>query len=442
MTYVSAKFFKVRRVLLASFLALALGACQVQADSGDAARGAGLTTSRPSINTAVTDAALANAESGRNTPLSLMPPKIRVSPKAHNSFDTLTNFGPPSGTEIGQRAIELRDEVLRLRGAIANDSNEFTTLRSNGATGAVQYHSTVAAITARLQHGTTRGNPILQRQWHEAEHSLNQVHESLGRLNGLSTAIATDASQAGYLLESIQASFQLSGAVDEDHDQLALLRDEVSRLIVQTDYLRTEVVSDIQRQTSYLTSERTNLQALSFAISRGEMFGPSLGNRATMMRNPSSMAVPPSGQNSPQSAPLAAPTFPVAPAPLDNTQRNSMTMPNASDTAADQAGDAANTGKLLVLIRFNQDNVPYERQLSQAVAMAIDRRPNAQFTVVGVAPTRGDAEAVALGASSAQRNAEAVKTTLLQMGLSAARISVANSQGSGALAPEVHVYVR
>ena len=201
----------------------------------------------------------------------------------NGASDTLASFGPSSGTVVGNRALELRDEVMRLRASVNLNSNEFAMLRSSGAAGAVQYHSTVAAITARLQNGTTRGNPILLRQWDEASASLDEVNSSLSRLNSLQTAIDADASMASYLLESVQAAFELSGAVDEDHDQLKLLRDEVSRMIVQLDYLRNQTTNDIQRQTTYLTTERSNLQAMAFAISRGELLGNSLANRPVVV---------------------------------------------------------------------------------------------------------------------------------------------------------------
>ncbi|NDG04849.1 MAG: hypothetical protein EB121_05820, partial [Alphaproteobacteria bacterium] len=201
----------------------------------------------------VDDAAMPLGDAGA------IPPQARLD-------DVMASFGPSSGTAVGNRAIELRDDVLRLRASVNNNAAEFMQLRGNGAAGAVQYHSTVAAITARLQNGTTRGNPILLRQWDEAEAALSEVNQSLGRLNNLATGIAADASLAAYLLESVQAAFHLSGAVDEDHDQLALLRDEVSRLVVQVDYLRNQITDDIQRQTAYLTTERSNLQSLAFAI--------------------------------------------------------------------------------------------------------------------------------------------------------------------------------
>ena len=77
-----------------------------------------------------------------------------------SASDALSSFGPSSGTLVGNRALELRDEVLRLRSSVNLNSNQFAVLRSGGAAGAVQYHSTVAAITARpsKRHNTRQPN--------------------------------------------------------------------------------------------------------------------------------------------------------------------------------------------------------------------------------------------------------------------------------------------
>ncbi len=368
-----------------------------------------------------------------------------------SSNDALSNFGPSSGTVVGNRALELRDEVLRLRSSVNLNASEFSVLRSSGAAGAVQYHSTVAAITARLQNGTTRGNPILLRQWDEAEASLNEVTNSLERLNSLQTSVAADASLASYLLESIQAAFQLSGAVDEDHDQLKLLRDEVSRQVVQLDYMRNQVTDDIQRQTAYLTTERGNLQALAFAITRGELLGSSLANRPVIVNTPPVMSLPgattPYGRPSAYApAPSAAPSIPVQPGqpgPAPMSPREYMSESGQGQTAAPvDSAVAPSAGRLLVLIRFNQPTVDYAQQLSQAVSTAIDRQPGAEFSVIAVSPSSGDPAELATQQEAANRNAETVKRSLIQLGLAPSRVTLARAQMQSATTPEVHVYVR
>ena len=358
--------------------------------------------------------------------------------------DALGNFGPSSGTVVGNRALELRDEVLRLRSSVNLNAGEFLLLRANGATGAVQYHSTVAAITARLQNGTTRGNPILLRQWDEAESSLNEVTNSLDRLNSLQTSVSADASLASYLLESVQAAFQLSGAVDEDHDQLKLLRDEISRIVVQVDYLRNQVADDIQRQTTYATTERANLQALAFAITRGELLGSSLANRPVIVTPSPVMSLPAPTASSYAPAPAAAPVTPVmsgraGPAPM--SPRDVMQESSALSGQINSAV-APSTGRLLVLIRYNRPVVDYEQQLSHAVSTTLQRRPDAEFSIVAVSRASGEPSELASAQEAASRNSESVKRSLVQLGLAPSRISMGNTQSQEAQTPEVQVYVR
>ncbi len=372
--------------------------------------------------------------------------------------DALSGFGPSSGTMVGNRALELRDDVLRLRSSVNLNASEFSLLRANGAAGAVQYHSTVAAITARLQNGTTRGNPILLRQWEEAEASLNEVTNSLNRLNALQTSVAADASLCSYMLESVQAGFLLSGAVDEDHDQLKLLRDEVSRLVVQLDYLRNQVADDIQRQTTYLTTERSNLQALAFAITRGELLGSSMATRPVIV-NPSPVLslpqasqqmMPGASRSSYAPTPVAAPTMPVTSAgrvgpspmsPRDYMEETGQASPPRASLNMDSAV-APTAGRLLVLIRFNQPNVEYEQQLSAAVSTALQRKPDTEFSVIAVTPSSGEPSELAREQESSSRNAETVKRALVQLGLAPSRILMASTQTSDAKTAEVHVYVR
>jgi hypothetical protein len=412
--------FMTRKVSLGIFLAgvVALTLCAAPAFAKDATSDA---------------AALASTSSDSLSAASLSPNPSLAMATASASSDALASFGPSSGTVVGNRALELRDSILRLRASVNLNSNEFAVLRSSGAAGAVQYHSTVAAITARLQNGTTRGNPILLRQWDEANASLDEVTSSLTRLNTLQTSVEADASMASYLLESVQAAFQLSGAVDEDHDQLKLLRDEVSRLVVQLDYLRNQTTGDIERQTAYLTTERSNLQTLAFAISRGELMGNGIANYPVIVNTAPVASLPNYGPA------YANPGIPGA-APM--SPREYMQESGTAPSGAANAAIAPSVGHLLVLIRYNQPHVDYEQQLSKAVGTAIERRPNAMFSIVAVAPSSGDSADLARDQQEARRNAEAVKRSLVQMGLSPSRISMASAQIQTAQTPEVHVYIR
>jgi len=445
-------FAMLRKIVLATLLAIVFSAVSPVLAS------AGNFSSRSNVNKAPVALAPADDVKDEDRPgdggsePTAQQPLSDMSSMGSGSNDALSGFGPSSGTMVGNRSLELRDDVLRLRSSVNLNANEFTLLRANGAAGAVQYHSTVAAITARLQNGTTRGNPILLRQWEEAEASLNEVTNSLNRLNSLQTSVSADASLSSYMLESIQAGFLLSGAVDEDHDQLKLLRDEVSRLVVQLDYLRNQVTDDIQRQTTYLTTERSNLQALAFAITRGELLGSSMANRPVIVTPSPVMSLPQSGgytHSSYAPAPSAAPTVPVTagrvgPAPMSPREymEESGQQGNAAGTLTPNSAVAPTAGRLLVLIRFNQPNVEYEQQLAAAVSAAMQRKPTTEFSIISVTPISGDPSELAKQQELASRNSEGVKRALVQLGLAPSRIMMGSTQTADAKTAEVHVYVR
>ena len=146
-----------------------------------------------------------------------------------------------------------------------------TDLRNQGAGAAGAYQEAKAHITTRLQVGTTRGNPELVAEWNTAQGQLDALSANINALNALGTDVTNDSSTAHFALDQIGATFNVSGAVDEDHRQLPLLEDETSQTIVMIDRLLKEVSDDMQRQTAYVANERANLTTLAAAIKNGEL---------------------------------------------------------------------------------------------------------------------------------------------------------------------------
>src|SRR5699024_2298589 len=134
-----------------------------------------------------------------------------------------------------------------------------------------RYHAAVATINARLQVGTTPGNPQLVNQWNVAQAELTRIDGDVASMNGLANEVAGASTMASYLLETTRAAYGLTGAVEEDHRQLAILEDEVNRTVVLIDRLLNELSEDISRQTTYLSTERRNMTTLSLAIKNGEL---------------------------------------------------------------------------------------------------------------------------------------------------------------------------
>ncbi|MGQ0663525.1 MAG: hypothetical protein ACT4P2_08030 [Pseudomonadota bacterium] len=319
---------------------------------------------------------------------------------------------PASATAVGQRAIQMRDEVQRLQGSVAARSAGLGQMRNEAVGTAQRYHATIAAINARLQVGTTPGNPILQGQWNQATQELDRIGAELGRMSQLSNQVAADAAMAAFLLESTRAAYSLSGAVDEDHRALAALEDDVNRTVVSIDRLLNELSEDVNRQSAYVGRERANMTALSVAIKNGELFGSGLANRAFA-------AVPPSDGSPPR---LGA-------------------APGAAPTAASPAATAAGR-RPLVVIRFDRQNPAYEQALYTAVSRALEVRPEAAFDLVAVSPGHGNQSQVALASATAKRQAESVLRSLTDMGLPPERVTLSATTSAGVQSNEVHLYVR
>jgi hypothetical protein len=301
--------------------------------------------------------------------------------------------GSDTGTIVSHTIGSLRGEIEGLQGRIVASATQLGDLKSAGGESAGQYHEAKAHITTRLQIGTTRGNPELVSEWNTAQSALDQLTVNINSLNALGTQVADESSRAHYVLDTVHATFDVSGAVDEDHRQLKTLEDETNQTIVLIDRLMMEVSDDVQRQTSYVANERANLTTLAAAIKNGELFGAELGSGMIA----------------------------TAPGPSYGAQPG---------------------GAALVTIRFDHPNVDYQQILYTALAQALQTRPRASFDVLAVSPTRGTAASVQIAQTQAQRHAQSVMRSMTDMGVPATRLSVSSTTDPSIGSSEVRVYVR
>ena len=301
--------------------------------------------------------------------------------------------GSDTGTAVSKSIATMRSQISGLQTSLAQNAERLADLRNAGADAASAYHEAKAHITTRLQVGTTRGNPELVSEWNTAQTALDQSAGNINGLNALGAAVASDASTAHYALDQITATFNVSGAVDEDHRQLSVLEDETNQTIVLIDRLLKEVSDDVQRETAYVANERSNLTVLASSIKNGELYGAELGG------------------------PMSA-------------------------SAAGPSNSYAYSGTPLVVIRFDHPDEDYQQILYAALSQALQSRPGAGFAVVAVSPTRGTAAAVQLAQTAAHRHAQEVLRSMTDMGVPASRLSVASATDPAASASEVRVYVR
>ncbi len=315
---------------------------------------------------------------------------------------TFSQPAQPTGTFVGQKVTQLRGELIGLQRNIGGRNQQLQQIRDITTRNAQRYHGTVAAVQARLQLGTTPGNPVLINQWNEAQADLDRLAGDIAAMNSLANLAATDSSLSSFILESVRATYGLSGAIDEDHRQLAILEDETNQTVVLVDRLLNELSEDVSRQTAYVGNERRNLTTLSLAIKNGELLGTSIVNRAYA-----------------SAAPLAS------------------TPPQTSTRSF-----AAANRRPLVVIRFDRPDPPYQRALYSAVSRVVEQRPQAQFDLVAVTPNQGAPADVALNTSKVKRQAQSVLRALTDMGLPAGRVSLSAMTSTMANTNEVHIYVR
>ncbi len=303
--------------------------------------------------------------------------------------------GQSTGTFVGQKAGQMRGELTQLQGTMVSMNEKLQQVRAQTVQDSQLYHGTLSAVNARLQVGTTPGNPILLQQWNSASIELDKINDDIARMNALASETSQAATLAAYLLDTVRATRGLSGAVDEDHRQLTVLEDETNRTVVLIERVLTELSQDIARQQSYLGNERSNLNLLAIAVKNGQFYGTSLANRSAI--------------------------------------------PQVSVPVADAAPMAG--GKPLMVIKFDHQNVAYEQQLYTAVSRALERKPNATFDLVAISPQPGMVSQPALTSSMSKRNADQVMRSLNNMGLPTTRVRMTASSSNSATSPEVHLFV-
>jgi len=389
--------------LLALVLTASLGGC---ASVDNALFGDDTSTSAPADDNATTTSSSSSmagtlpytsssSSMAGTLPVSTAPMASTAMGRSASITPVTIESGSDTGTAVNKTIQGLRSQMANLESHLATNSQRLADLRAAGASQASAYHESKAHITTRLQVGTTRGNPELVSEWNTAQSALDQLSGNINGLNALGTDLSGDSSSAHYALDTISATFNVSGAVDEDHRQLSVLEDETNQTIVLIDRLLRETSEDIQRQTAYVANERANLTTLAGAIKAGELYGADLG--APMM---------------------------------------------ASNNAPSISSAGSYAGAALVTIKFDRSDVDYQQILYTALTQALQSRPSAAFQVVAVSPTRGTAAAVQLAQTDAKRHAQEVLRSMTDMGVPATRLAVSSSTDPSLAASEVRVFVR
>ncbi|MEQ9813909.1 MAG: hypothetical protein RLO50_14100 [Azospirillaceae bacterium] len=380
------------RIALIGTLALALAGCQNQGGQTMSAGGSA--------------GASAGGGSADILPSTSALPQTASELGFAEDFRTGSNsLGGNTGTVIGTRIQQLQSEVAALQNQVAARIDTLQQARLSNQASASTYYANVAQIDRRLQNGTTPGNPILVQQWGEAAAALDRMSAEVSRLNSLTGQAVSDNAVGDFLLDSVRGTYRLPGGIEEDHRQLGILEDEIDRTLVVVERLLDELTDEITLQSTTVSAERSNLTSLQVAIANGEPYGASLINRA----------------------------YPTA---------AGAGFGSAASVAAAPALNVPNTDPLIVVRFSGQQDVDYEQIVYEAVAQALERRPEATFSIIAVSPTSGTPQNTAIAANDAREGADEILRHLVQLGLPSSRISLGQTQLASAAGSEVRVYVR
>ena len=308
----------------------------------------------------------------------------------------------PTGTFVGGKINQFRADLSSIQNAVSSHNNDFLRFKDLVDEQTSVYQGLSSAIRSRLQIGTTPGNPILVGQWNDAQRALEDIQNNVNNLQIVNNRVTADAALITHLKNAIDSSFFISGAIDEDHNQLKVLKDDVQRTSVLYARLMDELDEKISREIQILNAERQYMKELSADVEVGKFGG-------RVSAPPTRSSVSSSTQSNIEGA-GSVDTIKIAPLNYDNA---------------------------ILVIKFDDTNFDYSTALFESISNALEQMPSASFEVVAVSPTGG-----ASFAEKARQRASEVFNKVVEMGVPSERVSLASSNSTSAQAEEVHIYLK
>ena len=295
--------------------------------------------------------------------------------------------GQPSGSPVGARVAQLQSDLARLQQAGVRQVQRAIQLQADMDASVASYQIAVGSLKSGQPAGTA-ANSV--GQWQHAQAQLRTVSATLDQMSGLSNEVAKNVAFGAFLLQSIREAGAAPNAVEQDRRQLGLLESSADQTSVSLDRLLEGLRRQVLSQSHFLGVEGAKL---------AQIAPPSAGAITGVPLPPQQAAVP-------------------------------------SGHVAGPAGAGLASGRPFVVIRFDNPGVEYEQQLYEAVSAALARSPEVGFDLVGVAP---DGES---NAEAARESMERVRSSLLNMGLPADRVSISQLTDPSVQGNEVRLYVR
>lgn len=310
--------------------------------------------------------------------------------------------GDQKPSAVSETVIKVENSVVELKQTVAQSRDAFRTLKEQTAERASRYYELVSRINARLQIGTTPGNPELTEMWKQASSAQTEMGDKVQEMKILSSDVNKLSSQIVALNTNIDKTFSVPGASESDHERLKMLQDETSLIAISQKRLAREIIDQIARQQQAFKNESTQISSLAVGIRNGKPYNPEMSAPDTMFG-----ATP-------------------APAPVIMDEAEEEVIPETQ----------LNGRRPLMAINFKNEKVAYKSTLYQAVKAALSKRPSTSFELVAVTPAKARDENKAL------EKVQAVHATLLSMGVPESRVSLSKMKAASVKAVEVWLLLK
>lgn len=325
--------------------------------------------------------------------------------------------GKATGTFVGQKITSFRGEISSLQDSIVKHNEDLQNIRGNINNAATSYNNEINDVEARLQVGTTPGNPYVVSSIQNAQGKVQEISNSAVLLKQLSTRVSADVVTTEYILGSIKSAYLVSGAVDEDHTQLKALQKDLEQTNQVLNNILDEINNDQNISEQYIAKSSQTLSNLAEPVRTGSFVA----------------GVAPSTAATPVSPVGVKPMFAGNKAAQPQAQNQVLERVSYEDSSA-----SGFSSKPLFAVKFNKNNVDYADGLNRAVSGALKAKSDILFDVVGVSPSN----APVADRLKSRTYATEVFEKVIRAGVDPANVSLSAKSDRNAQTPEVHIYVK
>lgn len=301
----------------------------------------------------------------------------------------------------------LESGVNYLENAYGKRRSNYTAMQDNITASAKAYLDIVGDIRAKLQVGTTPGNPQLLAQLNSARVALDALGSRVIHLRELNNSIDRDLSQSTFLKQLGRNAQFIQGSAEADLERIQgdLLR--LDRTTRSMETMRDSANRLVERQQGLEQIHRNELNLINQIIYRGVNAESFSFRPDELAPNISSPAL-----NAPVETSMATPALQVS-SLADN--------PHVQPAAGHNA---------LLSLTLDGKKSGFEETLYSAIEKAHTANADVTFTLKGLYPTGRTKADTKKHQQQAKKDTDTLLAAMVDMGVPASRVTVSVAAGT------------